>query len=365
VSNENQNLSDEGGQDLHKKRPRVGAEPGTLALPTGSPPPVIRLTSYSESSCEERKIGQPGEIARWLDTDESVWIDVQGLGDETILKELAEIFGLHPLALEDIVHVPQRPKTQSYDNHQLLFTRMLTGGKKGKLGVEQVSFLIAKNYIVTFQERPGDVFDPIRLRLKNNNQQLRSTKVDYLAYALLDSIVDSYFPVIDNLGDCIADLEDEVFAGRRPTTLQDLAEIRSTLLTVRRSVWPLRDAINQLIRDEVDCFSPDVRVFLRDVYDHCVNASDMVESYRELGSSLMNSYLSVVSNRMNEVMKVLTVMSTIFIPLTFLSGLYGMNFVWMPERDWKWSYPILLAVMVTITLGLLLYFKRRGWFTRH
>ncbi len=359
-----QDVDDDGDGDLHRRRPKVGAEPGTLALPADSPSPVIRLTSYSEGSFVEREIGQPGEISRWLDSNQCVWIDVQGLGDEQVLFEIAEVFGLHPLALEDIVHVPQRPKTQSYENHQLLFTRMLSGGKNGKVGVEQVSFLIAQNYVVTFQERCGDVFDPVRLRLKNNNKQLRTAKVDYLAYALLDAIVDAYFPVIDNLGDCIADLEDEVFAGHGSSTLQDLAEIRSTLLSVRRSVWPLRDAINQLIRDEIDCFSPDVRVFLRDVYDHCVNASDMVESYRELGASLMNSYLSVVSNRMNEVMKVLTVMSTIFIPLTFLSGLYGMNFIWMPERDWKWSYPILLGVMATITIGLLIYFKRRGWFNR-
>lgn len=365
MSKDKHEHDDDGLQDLNKKRPKVGAAPGTLALPEDSPPPIIRLASYSENSFQERIIGQPGEISRWLDTEEAVWIDVQGLGDEAVMLELADVFGLHPLALEDIVHVPQRPKTQGYDGHQLLFTRMLTGGHKGKIGVEQVSFLVAKNYVVTFQERPGDVFNPVRLRLKNDNKQLRNANVDYLAYALLDALVDAYFPVIDNLGDCIADLEDEVFAGQKPNTLQDLAELRSTLLSVRRSVWPLRDAINQLIRDEVEYFSPDVRVFLRDVYDHCVNASDMVESYRELGSSLMNSYLSVVSNRMNEVMKVLTVMSTIFIPLTFLSGLYGMNFVWMPEREWKWSYPILLGLMASITIGLLIYFKRKGWFTKN
>ncbi len=352
-------------QESHKKRPHVGALPGTLALPANSPAPSIRLTCYSESSFEERPIGTPGEISRWLQGSERVWVDIQGLGDEAVLKELAEIFSIHPLALEDIVHVPQRPKTQSYENHQLLFTRMLTGGQDGKIGLEQVSFLISDRYIVTFQERPGDVFDPVRKRLQQGNPQLRKGGVDYLAYALLDGIVDAYFPVIDNLGDCIADLEDEVFSGRRPHTLQDLAELRSTLLLVRRSVWPLRDAVNQLIREETDCFSSDVRVFLRDVYDHCVNAADMVESYRELGASLMNSYLSVVSNRMNEVMKVLTVMSTIFIPLTFLSGLYGMNFMWMPELQWKWSYPILLGVMALITGSLLLYFKRRGWFEGH
>lgn len=347
---------------MHKNRPTVGAAPGTLVLPEDSPAPKIRLTRYSATSHDEREIANAGEISRWLTGTDTVWIDVQGLGDEEVLLELAEIFGLHPLALEDIVHVPQRPKTQAYDKHQLLFTRMLTGGHDGEVGLEQISIVIAKNYVVTFQERPGDVLNSVRRRLSTDSNKLRQSGADFLAYSILDTIVDAYFPVIERLGDCIAELEDDVFDGSNDNVLQELSELRSTLLTVRRSVWPLRDAVNQLVRDDAECFGPEVRVFLRDVYDHCVNASDMVEAYRELGTSLMNSYLSVVSNRMNEVMKVLTVMSSIFIPLTFLSGLYGMNFVWMPERDWKWSYPILLAFMFIISMVLLLYFKRRGWF---
>ncbi len=347
---------------MHKNRPMVGSEPGTLVLPDDSPPPKIRLTRYSASSHDEREISDPGEIKRWLSGNDIVWVDVQGLGDEAVLLELAEIFGLHPLALEDIVHVPQRPKTQAYEDHQLLFTRMLTGGDEGVVGLEQISLVIAKNYVVTFQERPGDVLGPVRRRLTVEGSKLRTAGADYLAYTLLDTIVDAYVPVIEALGECIADLEDTVFAGGDDNVLHDISEIRATLLSVRRSVWPLRDAVNELIRDDVKCFGPEASVFLRDVYDHCVNASDMVETYRELGASMMNSYLSVVSNRMNEVMKVLTVMSTIFIPLTFLSGLYGMNFAWMPERDWKWSYPILLGFMMLITVSLLLYFRRRGWF---
>lgn len=348
-------------KDLHKNRPQVGAEPGTLALPENSPPPTIQLMHYDSERFQERSIGRPAEISRWLQTNDTIWVDVQGLGDATVLQELADVFGIHPLALEDIVHVPQRPKTDSHADHQLLFTRMLTGGDDGEVGIEQVSFVIGKNYVVTFQERPGDVLNPIRARLAKGSVKLREGGSDYLAYALLDAIVDAYFPVIERLGDCIADLEDDVFAGETGNTLQSLSELRSTLLTVRRSIWPLRDAVNQLIRDEIECFRPEVRIFLRDVYDHCVNAADVVESYRELASGLMNSYLSVVSNRMNEVMKLLTVMSTIFIPLTFLSGLYGMNFLWMPELQWKWSYPILLGVMTTTTGALLVYFYRRGW----
>ncbi|MCP4443932.1 MAG: magnesium/cobalt transporter CorA [Myxococcales bacterium] len=351
-------------KDMHKNRPLVGAEPGTLSLPEGSPSPRITLHVYGDESYLSREIESPGEISRWLAGSETVWVDVQGLGDEATLWELSEVFSIHPLAIEDIVHVPQRPKTQAYDNHQLLFTRMLTGGREGNIGLEQVSFVIGPSYVVTFQEREGDVFDPIRRRLASDKKTLRTKGADHLAYALLDTIVDAYFPVIESLGDCIADLEDEVFAGKGDGTLHALSEIRSTLLMVRRSIWPLRDTVNQLVRDDVECFGPEVRVFLRDVYDHCINASEMVETYRELGAGLMNSYLSVVSNRMNEIMKVLTVMSTIFIPLTFLSGLYGMNFVWMPERDWKWSYPILLGVMVTISVGLLIFFKRRGWFRK-
>jgi magnesium transporter len=347
---------------MHKKRPGVGAAPGTLALPSGSPPPKIRLTSYNASKLTIRDIDRPKDLISWVENDDCVWVDVQGLGDEAVMLELAEIFDLHPLALEDIVHVPQRPKTEAFAKHQLLFTRMLTGGPNGEVGLEQVTLVIADKLVVTFQEGPGDVFDPVRKRLADRKNALRTSGSDYLAYALLDSIVDAYFPVIEALGDCICDLEEDVFSGTNERTLHSLSELRSTLLSVRRSVWPLRDVVNQLVRDDVKCFGPEVRVFLRDVYDHCVNAADMVESYRELGASLMNSHLSVVSNRMNEVMKVLTVMSTIFIPLTFLSGLYGMNFIWMPELAWKWSYPILLSVMTITTIVLLIYFKRRGWF---
>lgn len=343
----------------------MGAEPGTLALPENSPAPVITLHAYSSDSYVAREIENPGEIARWLEGNSTVWVDVQGLGDADTLWQLSELFGIHPLAIEDIVHVPQRPKTQTYEDHQLLFTRMLTGGRDGQVGLEQVSFVIGPNYVVSFQERPGDVFEPVRKRLASGKTGLRDKSVDHLAYSLLDTIVDAYFPVIEALGDCIADLEDEVFAGSDKNTLQTVAEIRSTLLTVRRSIWPLRDVVSQLIRDDVECFGPDVRIFLRDVYDHCVNAAEMVEAYRELGSGLMNTYLSVASNRMNEVMKLLTVMSTIFIPLTFLSGLYGMNFIWMPELAWKWSYPILLGIMLLITVSLLIFFQRRGWFRKH
>ncbi len=347
---------------MHKNRPIVGAEPGTLSLPVGSPPPKITLHAYNKDSYTSRKIQDPSEITEWLEGEMTIWVDVQGLGDEAILWGLSEVFSIHPLAIEDIVHVPQRPKTQAYDNHQLLFTRMLSGGRDGNVGLEQVSFIIGPKYVVTFQEREGDVFGSIRSRLASEKKALRCKSADHLAYVLLDRIVDAYFPVIENLGDCIADLEEEVFAGSGDGTLQELSEVRSTLLTVRRSIWPLRETVHTLIRDDAEFFQPEVRVFLRDVYDHCVNASEMVEAYRELGASLMNSYLSVVSNRMNEIMKVLTVMSTIFIPLTFLSGLYGMNFVWMPERDWKWSYPILIGVMLLISLALLAFFKRRGWF---
>ena len=352
-------------KDMHKRRPTVGAEPGTLALPKNSPAPVITLHAYSSDSYVAREIENPGEITRWLEGNSTVWVDVQGLGDADTLWQLSELFGIHPLAIEDIVHVPQRPKTQTYEDHQLLFTRMLTGGHDGQVGLEQVSFVIGSNYVVSFQERPGDVFEPVRKRLASGKTGLRDRSVDHLAYSLLDTIVDAYVPVIEALGDCIADLEDEVFAGSDNDTLQTVAEIRSTLLTVRRSIWPLRDVVSQLIRDDVECFGPDVRIFLRDVYDHCVNAAEMVEAYREHGSSLMNTYLSVASNRMNEVMKLLTVMSTIFIPLTFLSGLYGMNFIWMPELAWKWSYPILLGVMLLVTVSLLIFFQRRGWFRKH
>jgi magnesium transporter len=346
---------------MHKNRPMVGSAPGTLSLPVGSPAPLIFLTSFNAQNIMERDIDDPEELRRFLSDDRIAWVDVQGLGSEEKLVALAEIFDIHPLALEDIVHVPQRPKTETYHQHQLLFTRMLTGGEKGDVGMEQISFVIGHNYIVTFQEEPGDVLQPVRRRLENPESRVRSGGADFLAYALVDTIVDAYSPVIERLGDAIGLLEDQVFSGNTKGALEDISDIRSTLLSVRRSIWPLRDALSSLSRDDTAAFSPDVRVYLRDVYDHCVNASDMVETYRELASGLMNSYLSVVSHRMNEVMKMLTIMSTIFLPLTFFTGLYGMNFQWIPELHWKWSYPVLLTIMASTTLGLLYYFRRKGW----
>lgn len=345
-----------------KKRPSIGAAPGTLAISDDSSLPQIRLFAYTQEELIERQISDPAEIAPWLDGNYTVWIDVQGLGDEKILHQLAEIFRLHPLALEDIAHVPQRPKVENYDAHQVIFTHMLSGGLEGLVDIEQIAFIIGNHYVVSFQEHHGDVLSHIRERLTNGTTKLRASGIDYLAYALIDIVVDEYGPVIETLGDCITELEDDVFEGSSDTILHDLNKLRSTLLSLRRSVWPLRDALKQLIREPDGHFGDEVIVYLRDVYDHCVNASDMIETYHDLSTGLMNSYLSVANNRMSEVMKVLTIVSTIFIPLTFLSGLYGMNFVWMPERDWKWSYPILLGIMLVIALSLLYSFKRRGWF---
>jgi magnesium transporter len=327
-------------REIHKKRPSVGAVPGTLALSEDAMPTSLDLMVYDQETLEVVEVEEPKEILPWLDSGKVVWLNVHGLGTAETLLALAEIFSIHPLLLEDIV---------------------LTGGRGGIVDLEQVSILIGEGYVLTFQERSGDVFESVRARIRDGRGIIRKREADYLGYVLLDTIVDAYFPVIEEVGDCIDELEIDVFNGRSAAVLEALTELRSTLLSVRRSIWPLRDAVNAIIRDQPQQISSDVRVYLRDVLDHCVNASDMVETYRELSSGLLNTHLSVTSHKMNEIMKVLTVMSTIFIPLTFFSGLYGMNFDFMPELHWRWSYPALWIIMVTVSTVLLIYFRRRGW----
>jgi magnesium transporter len=272
--------------------------------------------------------------------------------------------------LEDIVNVPQRPKVEQYENHLVIVTRMVTP-REDELGFysEQVSFVLGRHYLLTVQEEPEiDTFRPIRDRIRTGLGSIRKQGADYLAYALFDTIIDGFFPVLEDYGERIEQLEDEVVLKPTRQTVEKIYDIKRELLALRRAIWPQREAINTLIRDGSELISHPVRVYLRDCYDHATQVMDMVETYRELTASLMDVYLSSVSNKMNEVMKVLTVISTIFIPLTFLSGLYGMNFdpqaspLNMPELQWYWGYPACLTAMGTITVGLVIFFWQRGWF---
>ncbi|QHG19432.1 magnesium/cobalt transporter CorA [Nostoc sp. ATCC 53789] len=346
-----------------------GTIPGTIFIDEDSPPPIIFLIDYNQTNFIREQIATPEECVPYLERESISWVDVQGLGSQDILQRLGQVFELHPLVLEDIVNVPERPKTEDYED-QLLFIARMVVPKERSCGFysEQVSLILGKNYLLTVQEEPEhDCFETVRSRIEKNKGIIRKQGADYLAYALLDAIIDGFFPVLELYGERIQELEEEVIVKPTPQTLQNIYQIRRELLQLRRAIWPQRDAINSLIRDAPDLISEDVRIYLRDCYDHTVQVMDMVETYRELASGLMDVYLSAVSNKMNEIMKVLTIVSTIFIPLTFVAGIYGMNFNTekspynMPELDWYWGYPLCLAVMAVIALGLLFFFWQRGW----
>lgn len=346
-----------------------GTTPGTLTIEEDAPHPVISLIDYCENNAERFKIDRPEDCAQYLDTESVSWVDVQGLGNEDVLQRLGGVFDLHPLMLEDVVNVPQRPKVEEYPEQLLVIIRMATLREDAKsFTSEQVSFILGKHYLLTVQEEPEyDCFGPVRDRIRTNKGTIRCQGADYLMYALIDAVVDGFFPVLEAYGENIEDLEDEVVVNPSRQTLEKIHRLKRELLTLRRAIWPQRDAVNSLIRDANPLISSEVRVYLRDCYDHIVQVLDMVETYRELASSLMDVYISSVGNKMNEVMKVLTIISTIFIPLTFIAGVYGMNFDPaqpgnMPELQQPYAYVVCWAVMIAVALALVLFFQRRGWF---
>jgi magnesium transporter len=349
---------------------RPGTTPGQLHIRENAQPADLVLIDYDRDRAERISIEEPELIHKYLKTHTVSWIDVLGLGNMATWEALSPIFNLHPLLVEDVVNVPQRPKIEHYQDRLLIITIMVvldpdrTGFNK-----EQVSLVLGQNFLLTVQEEPQeDCFHGVRQRIEVDRGIIRKQGADYLAYCLLDAIVDGYFPVLEYYGELIEDLEEEVMARPDRSTLAKIYKIRRELLTLRRAIWPQRDAINSLIRDGSDLISSDVQVYLRDCYDHTIQVMDMVETYRELATGLMDVYLSAVSNKMNEIMKLLTVVSAIFIPLTFVAGLYGMNFdrskspLNMPELGWYWGYPFCLALMLVIGTSLVFFFWKRGWF---
>lgn len=349
---------------------RPGSLPGTLQIKAEASPPQIILIDYHPLDAVRIAIEQPEECSPYIESDSISWIDIQGLGQEETWQQIGRVFDLHPVVLEDVVNVPQRPKTEDYSDRLVVVLHMVMLAPDGSDFInEQVSFILAQNYLLTVQEEPEyDCFRPIRDRIRLNKGTIRQRQPDYLLYALIDALVDGIFPVLEYYGERIEFLEDEVTAAPTPETLNKIHQIKRELLSLRRSIWPQREAIAALLREDCTLVSAPVKVYLRDCYQHVVQSLDMLETYRELASSLMDVYLSSVSNKMNEVMKTLTVISTIFIPLTFIAGIYGMNFnpeasPWnMPELNWYWGYPVVWLLMLVVTSGLIYFFWRRGWF---
>jgi len=346
---------------LRKRHPPAGSRPGTLVIPEDAVRPIIRVMDYGPEAVEECGVTDLETLPGYLARDSVTWIDVQGIGDEAVIRRVGEICALHPLALEDAVNVPQRPKSEAYEHFQLFITRMTRYQPGARIDLEQVSIFVGATFVLTLQERYGDVFDPVRARIRSGLGPIRRSGPDYLAYAIIDTVIDGYYPVLENLGDYLETLEAETMEHAEPEHLRKIYNVKRELLDLRRAIWPQREAIGALIRTEHPLVGDIVRANLRDCYDHAVQVIDVTEAYRELTGTLMDLYLSIVSQRTNEVMKVLTIMASIFIPLTFVAGVYGMNFQHMPELALPWAYPALLGVMAAIAGGMVVYFWRKGW----
>ena len=348
---------------MFHKRHQVGARPGTLLIAEDSPPPKIHVMHFSPDELTEEDVTDVGSLRAAHDPNTVTWVDIQGFGDQKLIRKIGEIFSLHLLAIEDVVNVPQRPKADTYDDQILLIVKMvrLKGDSGIDIDMEQVSIVLGKNYVLTFQERYGDVLGPVRKRIRVGKGPIRKEGSDYVAYAIFDTIVDGYYPVLEKIGDYLEHLEDAVVANTSDSVLRSLNQTKNRLSNLRRAIWPQREVANQLVRDESPLIDPNVRVFLRDTYDHCVQTSEVVEMYRENVTGLMGAYLSSVANRTNEVMKVLTIVATIFIPLTFIAGIYGMNFDAMPELHVWWAYPLIWLIMLGIAVVMLWFFFRKGW----
>lgn len=330
-------------------------------------PPHITVFTYGPDGFDEREGVSVDEALEHVDPERITWINVDGLGDLATLEQLWERFGIHPLIREDTVNVTQRPKFEEYEDQDFLVLQMaqLRGDE---LETEQVSAVFDEHVLLSFQETEGDVFDAVRERIRKGRPRIRNGGPDYLAYSLLDAVVDGFFPVLERYGEWIEDTEEDALEDPTEETIEAIHELKRDLLTVRRALWPLREAINQMQRAEGSpLVQRETRTYLRDVYDHVVRIMDMVETYRELTSSLADVYYNSMSHRMSEVMKVLTIVATIFIPLTFVAGVYGMNFdpqasPWnMPELGWAYGYPVTLLGMALIAIGMLVMFRRRDW----
>jgi len=366
----------ESAADLRERlslpHPPPGASPGTLLIADG-PAPRIFVIDYGGDRAEEKELASIDDVIPYLVDDHPsvTWIDVRGIHDRKSFERLGEIFKVHPLALEDVVNVPQRPHTDEYADQQVVIARMIQLGEGASVYTEQLGIVFGDGWVLTVQEEADqDCLDCVRARIRAGRGNIRKLGADYLAYAILDAVVDGFFPVLEVFGERLEALEVAAADAHRGMSRQ-IHDVKREMLTIRRAIWPLRDVVNALLRGESKHFAGETRLYLRDTYDHTVQVMDMVETYREVAGGLMDLYLSGVSNRMNEVMKVLTVISTIFMPMTFVAGVYGMNFdrgdandprpFNMPELYWQYGYVFSLVLMVTSVIALLIYYWRKGW----
>lgn len=347
------------------RRSPIGSPPGTLVADPHALKPEISVIAYGGEAIETNTVRDPAEVQAFLDRWPVTWANMVGLGDLGIVEGFGKLCDLHGLALEDAINTHQRAKFEDYDSFAFITVRMPIPGPRFE--TEQLSIFLRDRFLLTFQERHGDCFDPIRDRLQKSQTRIRGRSADYLAYALLDAVIDSYFPILEQYGEKVEDLEAALLQQADGSLITEIYELKRDLLNIRRAVWPLREMVNALLRDDTPLIAEETRIFMRDCYDHTVQLMDMVETYREIATSLVDLHMSTVSNRLNEVMKVLTIFATIFIPLGFVAGVYGMNFnpeksPWnMPELSWYFGYPMALGLMAAIAGGLVYFFYRKGW----
>ena len=346
------------------KARKAGLSPGTLPPESNEQQSEAYMMYYNLEHLEERKLSSIEQCFDYKDKPGVIWINIDGVKDTEMLHKLGKGFGLHPLLLEDIACGGQRPKVDEYENHLFVVVQMLDYDKvRQEIRTEQVSFVLGKNYVLSFQEEgvEGDVFNPNRERLRGNKGRSRKMGPDYLIYSLIDTIVDNYFFILEKMSEKIEDMEIELISRPSPQLLHSIYRLKREIISLRKSVWPLREVISQLERDEHDIFRPETKIFIRDVYDHTIQVIDTIESYRDIISGMIDIYLSSVSNKTNSIMQVLTMISTIFIPLTFIVGVYGMNFEYLPELKWKYSYPVVWLIMLSLAISMTWYFKKKKW----
>lgn len=346
-----------------EKISKRGMPPGTLIHVGKKKMEKVRISviNYDEKNLVEKDGISIEECKSFADSPSVTWINVDGLHNAEVIDKIGTTFDIHPLLLEDIMNTEQRPKVEDYGKYMYFILKMVYIDNWKRICVEQVSIILGDNYVISFQERTGDVFESIRQRLKNKKGRIRTLKADYLAYSLIDSIIDHYFVILESISEVIEKLEEEVVEKPSKKILQDIHMLKRNMLYLRKSVWPLREVISYLQRSESDLIEDNTGFYLRDVYDHTIQVIDTLESFRDMVSGMLDIYLSSISQKLNEVMKLLTIIATIFIPLTFIAGIYGMNFAYMPELQWKWGYFAVLGVMLMVFIGMIIYFRRKKW----
>ncbi|OPY76908.1 MAG: Magnesium transport protein CorA [Syntrophorhabdus sp. PtaU1.Bin058] len=350
---------------LKKRSAKTGLPPGSLIHIGEEKPLIPRITvlHYNEEECRETEVEDIEQCPALQGTPGVTWINVEGISQAETIEKIGKRFNLHPLLLEDVMNSDQRPKIEDYDDYLFIVLKKIYLKENDiTIHAEQISMVLGSGFAITFHEREGSVFDPVRQQLKNDKGRIRRLGADYLVYSLMDVVVDNYFTVLETFGEKMENLEVQLVANPGTNTLKTMQSLKGNMIYLRKIVWPLREVISSMERDRSPLIQDPTHVYLRDIYDHSIHIMDTIETYRDMLAAMLDIYLSSISNKMNEIMKVLTIIATIFIPLTFIVGLYGMNFEYMPELKLRWGYPAVLLLMFAICVFMVLYFKRKKWF---